>query len=215
MSGLIDQPQEWAPWMNHSNSPDAINYTRPGEGAFMSTTPTSMPDASAVDDSNEGWLGDAWKSVKQFVGLEPEEDKEKERKKDEENDKTLKEISETIKKDEEKSKEEKPKKVEISNKAMNLAYQAFFSQTHPLIGQPYSGPQDGKMNPQLQAAAKSAEAKIGAAIGGSVDGMILSGENFATDPSDVIGAINVIMKHKKTDDEEKSSLASIYLDIIK
>ena len=40
MSGLLDLPtlKDFAPWMNHSNPPDAIDYARPREGYFMSTT---------------------------------------------------------------------------------------------------------------------------------------------------------------------------------
>jgi len=52
------------------------------------------------------------------------------------------------------------------------------------------------MNPQLKAAAQSAEAKISSAVGSSVSGMILSGDKFSTSPGDVSTAIALIAKHK-------------------
>ena len=51
------------------------------------------------------------------------------------------------------------------------------------------------MNPELQAAARAAESKIGSAIGKSVTGMILAGQNFATSPADVGNAIDLIIQH--------------------
>ena len=202
----INQPQEWAPWMNHSNPPDSIDYKRPREGFYMSTIPTEIPeDAAAVVDSNDGWLGDAWEAVKSFVGVGPDK---KEEKKEEKPDEELEELSESLKEDVKSTVKAKGK---AKDSSLNLAFQSFFGKSHPIIGQLYTGPKDGKMNSALKAAARSAESKIGSEIGGSVGGMILAGKGFATSPADVQGALAVIAKHKKG----KPTVASLYLDAIK
>ena len=188
--GLLDQPTRWdpSPWKN-SNPPDAIDYERPREGFYMSTVPTKISDIAFVEDSNEGWLGDAWKSVKELVGLGDEEEEKAPEPKQEKPEEP---------KEKKPEKEEKAKKKETEKKpgSLNLSFQSFFSKSHPIIGKLYSGPKDGKMNPELQTAAKAAEDKIASAIGDSgVKGMIWSGSGFATSPADVMGAINAIAKH--------------------
>jgi len=170
MGGLLDVPARWdpSPWKN-SNPPDAINYERPREGFYMSTTPL---DLHSSDDEID---------LTQFIPalrqkIEEEKPKEEEDKKE---------------------KLEKPEEVESPSGNLITSFQSFFSASHPIIGKLYSGPKDGKMNPQLQAAAKAAEAKIASAIGDSgVQGMIWSGKGFVTSPADVLGAIDAITKHK-------------------
>jgi len=182
--GLIDQPQEWAPWMNHSNPPDAIDYYRPRETFYMSTTPTSIPGDSQDLDLGVG-LGKAWEAVKEFVGIKPEKKEEP-------------------KKKEPKKEEPKKPKKPLSKKeksALVLSFQAFFNKSHPVIGTLYSGPKDGKINPQIIAAAQAAESKIASTIGQSgVQGLIWNGKSFNTSPADVQQALSLIVKHqgKKT-----------------
>jgi deoxyxylulose-5-phosphate synthase len=79
------------------------------------------------------------------------------------------------------------------------SFQSFFSATQPLIGSLYSGPADGKVNPQLIAAAKQAENAIASAIGNkSAHGALWSDKSktFNTSPSDLKGALQLIVKHK-------------------
>lgn len=79
------------------------------------------------------------------------------------------------------------------------SFQSFFSATQPLIGALYSGPADGKVNPQLIAAAKTAENAIASAIGNkSIHGALWSDKSktFNTSPSDLKGALQLIVKHK-------------------
>lgn len=171
MAGLLDVPARWeaASWMNHSNPPDAIDYERPREGFYMSTTPL---DLHSADEESE---------LARFIP-------------------SLK-VKDPFAKKEEKKAEEPKKEEEAESKQptdkLITSFQSFFSSSHPLIGKLYSGPKDGKMNPQLQTAAKAAEAKIASALGDSgVNGMIWSGKGFVTSPADVLGAINAITKHQ-------------------
>jgi hypothetical protein len=79
-----------------------------------------------------------------------------------------------------------------------LAFQKFFSTAHPVIGVLYSGPQDGKVNNDLIAAAKRAENRISSAVGQrGAQGMIWGGKGFATSPGDISSALGLIAKHKK------------------
>ena len=193
--GLIDQPTLWepSPWVN-SNPPDAIDYRRPREGFFMSTTPTSISSGvSALEDVNDGWLGDAWNAIKEYTGLGDDKDKSTSKEmEDETEDETEDITTEDIKPSE-------PNKKELQNSELISLFQSFFSKSHPVIGQLYHGPKDGKMNVQLQTAAEAAEAKIASIIkDDKVKGMILSGKKFVTNPSDVLGAINVIIQHNNT-----------------
>lgn len=167
MSGLLDVPARWdpSPWKN-SNPPDAIDYERPREGFYMSTTPLDLHSA----DEEEIDLSQFIPALRQ----EPKQEEEKKPEKDEET----------------KTDTEQPPNQLVTS------FQSFFSKSHPIIGKLYSGPKDGKMNPELQTAAKAAEDKIASAIGDSgVKGMIWSGSGFATSPADVMGAINAIAKH--------------------
>lgn len=196
--------------MNHSNPPDAIDYERPREVFYMSTTPTDIPsDAAAAVDMNEGWLGDAWKAVKKFVGVEEEEEKKEEKEKEEKEKEPegSKELEKLTKELEEGDKDKKKAPAKDKQTNLNLAYQSFFSKSHPIIGKLYSGPKDGKMNAELKAAVNAAEAKIGSEIGSSVSGMIL-----ATNPADVQGALAAIVKHQKGQKKTEPTLASLYLD---
>jgi deoxyxylulose-5-phosphate synthase len=96
----------------------------------------------------------------------------------------------------------KPKENIISPEAsaqIVKSFQSFFSATQPLIGALYSGPADGKVNPQLIAAAKQAESAIASAIGSkSVHGALWSDKSktFNTSPSDLKDALQLIVKHK-------------------
>lgn len=175
---LLDVPARWdfAPWMNHSNPPDAINYERPREGFYMSTTPT---DLHSADETSE---------LAKFTPSLQEEDPFAGQK--------VKDPFATEEDKKEKEEEiEKPSQESPPNQLIT-SFQSFFSKSHPIIGKLYSGPKDGKMNPELQTAAKAAEDKIASAIGDSgVKGMIWSGSGFATSPADVMGAINAIAKH--------------------
>lgn len=167
MGGLLDVPARWdpSPWKN-SNPPDAIDYERPREGFYMSTTPLDLHSA----DEEEIDLSQFIPALRQ----EPKQEEEKKPEKDEET----------------KTDTEQPPNQLVTS------FQSFFSKSHPIIGKLYSGPKDGKMNPELQTAAKAAEDKIASAIGDSgVKGMIWSGSGFATSPADVMGAINAIAKH--------------------
>ena len=121
---------------------------------------------------NQGELAKALKALKEY--LQP---KQVEKKKEDQED--------------EKVEEDK------SDKTV-LAFQKFFSSAHPIIGQLYSGPKDGKINDELIAAAKNAEIKISNAVGEQVaQGLIWGGNGFSTYPEDVETAISLIRKHKK------------------
>jgi len=196
MGGLIDLPTttDYMPWMNNSNPPDAIDYTRPREGFTMSTTPL---DVNNLD------LGGIWNRLKQYVGLgeeEPKEEKPQTSQPEEEETEELDEI------------EEKPEE-----KGVNLvaAFQDFFSKANPIIGAMYSGPKDGKINPQLIAAAQGTETKIASLIGnGGVQGLIWNGKSFNTSPADVAQALALIEQHKskKASSEDRMAIFSSLID---
>jgi hypothetical protein len=79
-----------------------------------------------------------------------------------------------------------------------LAFQKFFSTAQPVIGVLYNGPQDGKLNDDLIAAAKRAEIKISNAVGQQgAQGMIWGGSGFGTSTEDVSSALGIITKNKK------------------
>ena len=79
-----------------------------------------------------------------------------------------------------------------------LAFQKFFSTSQPVIGTLYNGPQDGKLNNELIAAAQTAETKISNAVGKpGAQGMIWGGGGFVTSTGDVSAALSLITKHKK------------------
>ena len=108
--------------------------------------------------------------------------------------------------------EEKPEE-----KGVNLvvAFQDFFSKANPIIGTMYSGPKDGKINPQLIAAAQGTETKIASLIGnGGVQGLIWNGKNFNTSPADVAQALGLIEQHqsKKASSEERMAIFSSLID---
>lgn len=177
MSGLLDVPARWeaAPWMNNSNPPDAINYERPREGFYMSTTPL---DLHSIDEGSE------------LTSFMPTLMKKKEEETKEEG---SQEDATPAKEEEGESKKEELKTPEDN---LIKSFQSFLGASHPIIGKLYNGPIDGKMSPELQAAAKAAEAKIASAIGDTgVNGMILSGSKFVTNPADVKSAIDAIVAH--------------------
>jgi hypothetical protein len=172
--GLLDVPARWdpSPWKN-SNPPDAIDYERPREGFYMSTTPLDLHSADISSFMPTSTIETSWEKA------------EREKREKEEAEESKKQEQEEVS-----SKEEQPTDKLITS------FQSFFGKSHPIIGKLYSGPKDGKMNPDLQTAAKAAEDKIASAIGDSgVKGMIWSGSGFATSPADVMGAINAIAKH--------------------
>ena len=186
--------------MNHSNPPDAIDYYRPRETFYMSTTPTSIPGDSqdlrlmSLEDMRDpSKLWENFKKniehVKQMIpgSEDPKQEAEKAK-------------TEKDKKKEEPKKEEK-KTTPKEKSALVLSFQLFFNKSHPVIGTLYSGPKDGKINPQIIAAAQAAESKIASTIGQSgVQGLIWNGKSFSTSPADVQQALSLIVKHtgKKT-----------------
>jgi len=92
----------------------------------------------------------------------------------------------------------KTEEVTLKKNEIVLAFQKFFSSSHPIIGTLYNGSKDGEINSELITAAQKAEGKISLAINNkSVKGMIWGGDNFSTSPDDVSTALNFINQYKQ------------------
>jgi peptidoglycan hydrolase-like protein with peptidoglycan-binding domain len=76
-------------------------------------------------------------------------------------------------------------------------FQSFFATAQPVIGKLYSGPIDGIVNPELESAAKKAEAIISGAIKKDVSGVIWNNNSktFNTTIADIAKSLQLIASH--------------------
>jgi hypothetical protein len=88
------------------------------------------------------------------------------------------------------------------------SFQSFFASDQPIIGKLYSGSIDGISNPELESAAKKAEALIAASIkNNKVYGSIWNdnAKTFNTNVADITSALGLILKHNAEEQAKKTS----------
>lgn len=145
MSGSEDLGRGCVPSEDRS---DSTPGNLPHEQMFGGIYP---PDMNPADD-NFSWTDDVVNTVKSWIGLDDKkEEPPKEEPKPTEEESTELEDLETP----EEPKKDLPQEEDLKGDALVKSWQQYLAKKNQ-----YSGPQDGKMNPQLEAALKQAEASI-------------------------------------------------------
>lgn len=111
-------------------------------------------------------------------------------------------------------------KSEIKPDQVVKSFQSFLSQSHPIIGNPYKGPIDGIINPDLVSAAKEAESIIAKNINEpAVNGSLWNdkSKSFNTTTQDLEQAIDLINKQnlKKSSISNKTLRKLSFYELLK
>jgi hypothetical protein len=216
---FVDQPKHSIPAEDREYS--RSTWSRPRYTTYQNTYPSQMGDCSDLD------IGGIWDKVRKTIEekvVDPQVDAFK---------KTKKKVQEFIsgREEEEKKKEQKPKvekkepekvpeppklteeQKKKEKEQLIKSYQSYLSSPHAIIGAPYSGPTDGKINAQLVAAAKRVESSIASTLkslgdpnsGRRVYGQLYNpvAKTFNTSIADLDAAIALMVKYQDIQNKNK------------
>lgn len=171
---------------------DERNFSRPREPFIASTSPL---DLQSLDDE------ESFSYLRYILPPERKKKLDEVKKKVEELEAEEKpDVDEKPEETDDKKKKDEKKDTSASN--LIKSWQSFLGASHPLIGAPYGGPIDGKMNPQLYSAAKAVESILVSEVSGKMSGAIISSsKKFLTNPGDLESALSLIAKYKSSKKE--------------